>query len=47
MSKTIMIVEDDQSFHNLYEEILEGTDYEITHAYDGDGALAKLEDKEA
>ncbi len=45
MSKTIMIVEDDQSFHNLYEEILEGSDYEIIHTYDGDGALTKLEEK--
>ncbi len=44
MSKTIMIVEDEQAFHNLYEQILEGTDSEITHAYDGDEALAKLED---
>ncbi len=45
MSKTVMIVEDDQSFHDLYTEMLEETDYEIIHAYDGDDALAKLEDK--
>ena len=45
MNKTIMIVEDDQSFHDLYTEMLEETDYEITHAYDGDDALSKLEEK--
>lgn len=47
MNKTIMIVEDEQSFHNLYEEILEDSDYEIIHTYDGDDALAKLEEKKA
>jgi CheY-like chemotaxis protein len=45
MYKTIMIVEDEQCFHNLYKEMLEDTDYGITHAYDGDEALLKLEEK--
>jgi CheY-like chemotaxis protein len=45
MGKTIMIIEDDQSFHDLYTEMLDETDYEIIHAYDGDDALEKLEDK--
>ncbi len=45
MSKTIMIVEDDQSFHDLYTAMLEDTDYGIIRAYDGDDAWAKLEDK--
>jgi len=45
MNKRIMIVEDDTSFHNLYGEVLGDTDYEIIHAYDGDEALAKLEEK--
>ncbi len=45
MSKTIMVVEDEQSFHNLYEEILEDSDYEIIQTFDGDDALAKLEEK--
>ncbi len=44
MSKTIMIVEDDQNFHDLYSEILEDTDFRLIHAYDGNEALAKLED---
>ena len=45
MNKTIMIIEDDASFHNLYNEVLGDTDYEIIHAYDGDEALMKLEEK--
>ncbi len=45
MSKSIMIVEDDQSFHDLYTAMLEDTDYGIIRAYDGDDALAKLEEK--
>ena len=39
-----MIVEDDQNFHDLYSEILEDTDFRLIHAYDGNEALAKLED---
>ncbi len=44
MSKTIMIVEDEQNFHDLYTAILEDTNYRLIHAYDGDEALAKLEE---
>jgi len=43
MKKTIMIVEDEQHFHDLYEAMLEDTDYEIIHVYDGEEALSKLE----
>ena len=45
MGKTIMIVEDEPAFHDLYTMMLEDTDYEIIRAYDGDEALAKLEEK--
>ncbi len=45
MNKTIMIVEDDQIFHDIYAEMLEDTDYRLIHAYDGDDALSKLEEK--
>ncbi len=45
MKKTIMIVEDEQFFHDLYEAMLEDTDYRIIHAYDGDDALSKLEEE--
>ena len=42
MGKTIMIVEDDQSFHDIYTEMLKDTYYEIIRAYDGAEALVKL-----
>ena len=43
MGKIIMIVEDDQIFHDLYTEMLEDTDYRLIHVYDGDEALSELE----
>jgi len=45
MAKTIMVVDDDQVFHDLYSDMLEDTDYRIIHAYDGDEALSKLEEE--
>ncbi|MCR4289388.1 MAG: response regulator [Candidatus Scalindua sp.] len=45
MKKNIMIVEDEQRYHDLYTLMLEGTDYEITHAYDGDDAFQRLDEK--
>lgn len=45
MSKKILIVEDDESFHTLYESILDNTDYRIIHAYDGNDALDMLEEE--
>ncbi len=45
MRKTIMIVEDERRFQELYTTLLEGTDYEIIRAYDGDEALELLEEK--
>ncbi len=43
MNKTIMIVDDDQVFHELYTEMLEDTEYRLIHVYDGDEALSELE----
>lgn len=43
MAKIIMIIDDDQVFHDLYTEMLEDTDYRLIHAYDGDAALLQLE----
>jgi DNA-binding NtrC family response regulator len=43
MSKTIMIVEEDQHFHGLYTDMLEETDYRIVHAYNGNEALSRVE----
>ncbi|MBC8554119.1 MAG: response regulator [Candidatus Brocadiales bacterium] len=45
MAKTIMIIDDDQVFHDLYAEMLEDTAYRLIHAYDGDEALLKLEEE--
>jgi CheY-like chemotaxis protein len=45
MGKTIMIVEDEHPFHELYTAMLEDTDYEIIHVYDGEEALSILEEK--
>ncbi len=45
LKKTIMIVEDEQHFHDLYTEMLEDTDYRLIHVYDGDEALLKLEEE--
>ena len=45
MAKTIMIIDDDQVFHDLYTEMLEDTAYRLIHAYDGDEALLKLEEE--
>ncbi|MHC4268732.1 MAG: response regulator [Planctomycetota bacterium] len=45
MGKTIMIVEDEHHYQELYTNLLEDTDYEIIRAYDGDEALELLEEK--
>ncbi len=43
MGKTILIVEDDKVFHDLYTEMLEDTEYSLIHVYDGDEAWEELE----
>ncbi len=40
-----MIVEDLHAFHELYETMLEDTNYELVHTYDGSEALSKLHEK--
>ena len=44
MSKKIMIVEDEKTFHDLYTIMFEDKDYDIICAYDGDEAMEKLEE---
>lgn len=44
MSKTILIVEDEKHFHDLYEAMLEDTGYRTVHTYDGDEAMSKLDE---
>ncbi len=45
MRKTVMIVDDEQPFHDLYTKMLEGSNYRMVNVYDGYEALSKLEDK--
>jgi DNA-binding response OmpR family regulator len=44
MSKTILIVEDDEELQELYAAMLEEVDCQLVHAYDGDEALAMVEE---
>jgi len=43
MDKKILIVEDEQSFHDLYKEMLEGNGYDIISVYDGEEAMERVE----
>jgi CheY-like chemotaxis protein len=45
MNKTIMIVDDEQHFHDTYTEMLDDTEYKVISVYDGDEALMKLEEE--
>lgn len=42
-NKTIMIVEDDQEFQDIFAMMLEETGHNIIRAYDGNDALDKME----
>lgn len=42
MTKKIMIVEDEEDFHDIYKGFFKDKDYDIIIAYDGDEALEKL-----
>jgi CheY-like chemotaxis protein len=42
MSKKILIVEDEKSYHDLYRMMIEGKGYDITFVYDGDEAMQVL-----
>ena len=44
--KEIMIVDNEQVFHDFYSEILKGTDYEVISAYDCYETLAKLRENQ-
>ena len=45
MNKTIMVVDDEQHFHDTYTEMLENSEYKVISVYDGEEALVKLEEK--
>ena len=40
----ILIVDGDRSFHDLYSDILEGSDYIVISVYDRDEALSKMQE---
>jgi len=44
LRKKIMVVEDDQSFHDLYMDLLKDTDYETTYTYDVKEAMERLDE---
>ena len=42
MGKTIMVVDDERVFHDLYTEMLDGAEYRLIHVYDGDEGVAGI-----
>jgi CheY-like chemotaxis protein len=44
--KEIMIVDNEQAFHDFYSEMLKETDYEVISAYDCYETLAKLRENQ-
>ncbi len=44
MAKKIMIIDDERDFQEIYALMLEGRDYNLINAYDGDEAMQMLED---
>ena len=44
MTKTIMLVDDERDFQEIYTIMLDGQGYNLTYAYDGDEAMQMLND---
>ncbi len=44
MTKTIMIVENNEYFHDLYQSMLKDLEYKFIHTYDGYEAMEKMEE---
>ena len=44
MAKKIMIIDDEAEFQEIYAVMLEGLDYNLIYAYDGDEAMQMLDD---
>jgi CheY-like chemotaxis protein len=44
MAKKIMIIDDEKEFQEIYAVMLEGLDYNLISAYDGDEAMQMLND---
>ncbi len=42
--KTIMIIENNETYHNTYKSMLKGHDYKFIHTYDGYEAMEKMDE---
>jgi CheY-like chemotaxis protein len=41
--KTIMIIENNQTYHNIYKTMLKDNDYKFIHTYDGYEAMERMD----
>jgi CheY-like chemotaxis protein len=42
--KTIMIIENNQTYHNIYKTMLKGSNYKFIHTYDGYEAMERMDE---
>ena len=42
--KTIMIIENNQAYHNIYKTMLKGSNYKFIHTYDGYEAMERMDE---
>ena len=42
--KTIMIIENNQTYHNIYKTMLKDNDYKFIHTYDGYEAMERMDE---
>jgi CheY-like chemotaxis protein len=42
--KTIMIIENNEAYHNIYKTMLKGNDYKFIHTYDGYEAMERMDE---
>lgn len=42
--KTIMIIENNETYHNIYKTMLKDNDYKFIHTYDGYEAMEKMDE---
>jgi CheY-like chemotaxis protein len=42
--KTIMIIENNETYHNIYKAMLKSHDYKFIHTYDGYEAMEKMDE---
>ncbi len=42
--KTIMIIENNENYHNIYKAMLKGSNYKFIHTYDGYEAMERMDE---